>query len=364
METQDYDLSMGLLFDSSVQVSRQPSQRLSIPYVSLLSDRIVLYHQPECTMPRRCPLKASISNLAKNKPSGKITPHTKGRIRKIIDTWLSAIYVYNKSYENEHLQREHYPIFITLTLCSEQKHPDEYIKRTMLTQFIQKLQTNHDIKNLFWRAEKQKNGNIHFHIITDKYIPKSKLSKYWADLLEKEGYLKSYQEKFGNKQPPSVNVEGADSIKNFIEYVTKYATKESPAETVAGRIYGMTDNLRKIQPFTTCQDNQISEDINQIIYENRPKYFDMEFAGVYLLIGKKMLDFSSKALIKQYRMYLMDVYDSLYYENSDMGTIDLINGDIVTNDLKAHYYEQLSFYDICPSFCPIVQAKTFESDWW
>jgi hypothetical protein len=234
----------------------------------------------------------------------------------------------------------------------------------MLTQFIQKVQANHDIKNLFWRAERQKNGNIHFHIITDRFIPKEKITKYWTELLDKEGYLIEYQKKFNKKIPPSTNVESADSIKDFIEYVMKYSTKDSEGEVISGRIYGMTDNLRRIKPFITEQDSTISSDIDTIIATNRPKKFEMEFAAVFLFIGKKALDFKTTTLISWYRTYLLETYDKIYFDWSDNGQKELESGGVVLDEKREDLAEQLSIFDICPSYCPIVQQRIEDSEWW
>src|SRR5690606_39568338 len=58
--------------------------------------------------------------------------------------------------------------FITLTLPSPQGSiSDKEIKRGPLRMFIQKMGRRYGMYNYVWKAEKQKNGNIHFHITTD-----------------------------------------------------------------------------------------------------------------------------------------------------------------------------------------------------
>ncbi|GAH42212.1 unnamed protein product, partial [marine sediment metagenome] len=45
-----------------------------------------------------------------------------------------------------------------------------------------------------WKAEKQKNGRIHFHIITDKFIPWNELRNVWNKHQQTLGYVTGYRE--------------------------------------------------------------------------------------------------------------------------------------------------------------------------
>ena len=58
--------------------------------------------------------------------------------------------------------------FITLTLPSKQIHSDNDIKSKCLNQFLIELKKNYGVNRYIWKAEKQENNNIHFHIIADK----------------------------------------------------------------------------------------------------------------------------------------------------------------------------------------------------
>ncbi len=83
--------------------------------------------------------------------------------------------------------------FITLTLPSKQKHSDNEIKQKLLNSFLLELKDNYKVKNYVWRAEKQLNGNIHFHIIVDKFIPWNELRNRWNRITNKLGYVDNYK---------------------------------------------------------------------------------------------------------------------------------------------------------------------------
>lgn len=148
--------------------------------------------------------------------------------------------------------------FITLTLPSKQKHSDNEIKQKLLNSFLIELKLHYRVKNYVWRAEKQLNGNIHFHIIVDKFVPWSELRDRWNRIVNKLGYVDNYRNemkkyhKNGFKvreqllkrwsyksqinaykvgklndwnSPNSTDVHSIKKIRNIQNYVTKYLTK-------------------------------------------------------------------------------------------------------------------------------------------
>lgn len=82
---------------------------------------------------------------------------------------------------------------VTLDLPSEQIHDDIFIKKNLLGAWLDVMRKMQGIKNYIWKAEKQKNGNIHFHIIIDKWIHYKDINRYWNQVLEKYGYIDNYR---------------------------------------------------------------------------------------------------------------------------------------------------------------------------
>jgi hypothetical protein len=84
--------------------------------------------------------------------------------------------------------------FVTLTLPSKQQHTDLVIKNQCLNQFLIELAKYHGVKSYIWKAEYQKNGNIHFHLLINRFIFYYHLQARWNRIIEKLGYVSMYRE--------------------------------------------------------------------------------------------------------------------------------------------------------------------------
>lgn len=84
--------------------------------------------------------------------------------------------------------------FITLTLPSPQVHTDQEIKGC-LNNFLTRCRQVFGLKNYVWKAELQRNKNIHFHIITDTYMHHKQVRYYWNKAINTLGYVDRYQQK-------------------------------------------------------------------------------------------------------------------------------------------------------------------------
>ncbi len=115
--------------------------------------------------------------------------------------------------------------FITLTLCMPQVHDDNTIKKKMLQPFLDTLRKTWNCNRYMWRAESQKNGNIHFHLITDVYIPYWEIAKRWDAIQKSLGYLDRYHEKHPGKQPPGTEIRSVKKIRKLGAYLSKYCSK-------------------------------------------------------------------------------------------------------------------------------------------
>jgi len=84
--------------------------------------------------------------------------------------------------------------FITLTLPSTQVHTDNFIKSQCLNQLFIELRNYNHVTNYVWRAEYQKNGNIHFHVLINTYVYWKELQRRWNRIISKLGYVQKYRE--------------------------------------------------------------------------------------------------------------------------------------------------------------------------
>ncbi len=134
---------------------------------------------------------------------GELSLKAKTRLKNAIIT-LTEAYAHKK--EKTKSTQENIT-FVTLTLCAQQKHDDKHIKRYMLDPFINYLKKEKDVTAYVWRAEAQKNGNIHFHILCNRWISWGDIRIKWNSLQLKEGYIADYKAKFS-----------AMNLRNYINY--------------------------------------------------------------------------------------------------------------------------------------------------
>lgn len=123
---------------------------------------------------------------------------------------------------------------ITLTLSQKQFHTDSEIKNRLYKNFIDALRKRYPALSYVWRAETQSNGNLHFHIITDHFVPAFYINGLWNGIQERYGYLDKYKrekwrENIAKGKPitdaPSVEIRKVKSEKCMARYMRKYMTK-------------------------------------------------------------------------------------------------------------------------------------------
>lgn len=253
--------------------------------LKIYSDKIVKYSPIFHRKIDETKAAKSLKNLEKEKLTGELSINTKAYIRQRLDTWLNSLIISHRLRLSDYNSNLRLPVFITLTLCSDQKHSDNDIKRNMLNVMIEKLKYHYDIRNLFWRAEAQKNGNIHFHIITDCYIDKNHLQKLWNDIQDTHGYIEDFEKKYNHRNPPSTHIMSVKDVKDFVRYCIKYATKTEEGRKINGRLWGMTDYLRNFTALTTDLDSDIWNDIQSLkdqnkIYELNADHFSVYYSNV------------------------------------------------------------------------------------
>jgi len=150
----------------------------TIPIMQITGSSICTYQEILNRKDRSESQRESESNLRDVSYNGYMSKKTKKKVSKFLEVWLWGVQQNLATIDKRHNNKKLFPTFVTLTLSSKQKHDDNFIKRNLLNHFILWLKTEHDVVHYFWRAEPQKNGNIHFHIICDRYI-------HWRSIRDK-----------------------------------------------------------------------------------------------------------------------------------------------------------------------------------
>ena len=220
---------------------------------------ILIYDHKYDWAPRTPSQKENEKNLTRGKYNGYMSPKTRSKVRKYLGTWFEAVAEIRKLKNRHKAKKVPYLTFVTLTLPSQQKHTDNEIKRKVLVPFISELRRIHNVWNYYWRAEAQKNGNIHFHVIIDSFIHFSDLRGLWNRHINKLGYVDKFKEKHGHDNPNSTDIHKITQVKNLLAYVIKYIAKETGERPIEGRIHGCSDRIRCLTPYEAEVDNLHAE---------------------------------------------------------------------------------------------------------
>lgn len=211
----------------------------------LQSDRVVIY---QAHGKRKKSENDNLNGKEKHRFNGVMSKATASQCSKYLKNWFDVVEVRKLT-------------FITLTLPSKQAHSDNELKRNALTHFITRIK-NLGVRHYFWRAEAQKNGNIHFHIIADKYLDWSLVRSIWNGILENYGYIDEFEAKNGHRNPNSTDIHSLKKVKNVVDYILKYLTKSQLEEgyrTINGRIWGCSDGLRSTEVYKNTVGIEIIE---------------------------------------------------------------------------------------------------------
>src|SRR5690606_30217452 len=204
------------------------------------------------------------------KKLGTVSNSTAKRMRKLIENSVNAVYFgydWKKDYKSQP-----YLTFLTTTLPAKQVHTDKVIKRAF-TLFLENLVKTYKVKFYLWKAEAQANGNIHFHVLIDRFVEHTTVRRLWNAQMERLGYVKTYaknmiekgfvynqnskksrelqhldyllNKKNGFNNPNSTDIHSLKGIKNVAGYMIKYMTKnEENKRPILGRLWGCSRNIK------------------------------------------------------------------------------------------------------------------------
>lgn len=287
-----------------------------VPMITIHPDRINMYSSVEW-FPDRKRIKPKFDiRTVDNKHAGKISEAAHRKVSKAIEYLLFMSH--SKSLPDSHHGRAYnFKIaFITLTLPSTQQHSDNDIKHECLNQLLIELRRKWRVRNYIWRAEKQKNGNIHFHILCDKFVPWSELRDCWNRICNKLGYVDRYREQMKafhaggikiredllkkwdyKKQikayqagkandwnsPNSTDVHSIKKVSNIKSYVCKYLAKNEQTEGLTGRLWGCNVELSNIPGARLIIDNKVTDQLNHLLTTLKPDlYVGDHFTTMYV----------------------------------------------------------------------------------
>lgn len=289
-------------------------------------------------------------NLTRGEFNGFISDKTARIIRRRIGTWVDAVVEADRRLNRKGELIRTSLTFITLTLCSDQIHQDNYIKRYMLNWFLKWLRESKGVETYYWKAENQKNGNIHFHILADRYINWQEIRSKWNQIQEHYGYIEQYRQiqknwhkdgfkvrenlldKWSKKNqlkayqngvksnwsnPNSTDIHSLYNIKNPSSYIIKYMAKAEAETKVEGRLHGCSNNLKEIDQFEVEIDARMERLITDLINDKETNVNDQDHMQIISGNLDELIYKYNFKLYRKWKNYLYYTFRLLYYEKSE-----------------------------------------------
>lgn len=284
-------------------------------------------------------------HLKDNKSNGTMSGKKQSRAKAILTNWLQCSN--EKSINNlgiSGLQAKNHT-FVTLTLPCEQLNTDIEIKRKCLSPFIQRVVNEYGVKHYYWKAEAQKNGNIHFHVIFDKFVSWLVIRKLWNLQLDKLGYITKYSEnqkefysngfkmsanvldvrsydvqynaykknkENGFLDPNSIDVHSFRDIRNVAAYVVKYMCKEEGYRKIVGRLHGYSDGIGFLNNFKIEADRHVNRLRDTLIKDASVKCLLKERCAIYIVDSVSYLKNKSSFILNKLKDFVSGNYNKLY----------------------------------------------------
>lgn len=325
-----------------------PDGRTYANKLKISSDRITVYQEYQEDFGRSSAQVETVRNLTRGKYNGFVSSQSARQIRKKLDSWFECIAINAAHYHGKHNPKHSKITFATLTLPADQVHDDREIKRKCLMPFIQQLSRVAEVDQWFWKAEPQENGNVHFHILMDRYVRKEVLDSLWFAAMDRLGYIDRYADKHGKEMPPMCNIKVCPDDTSLISYVMKYVSKApiripsfkvvdgqrvktsrhwirkkddqhryywAEWRPIAGRVWGMSDKLRSIDQHSVYMSYRVEDLLVHLDWFPEVRRFDVDYATVYFCDVKRVLAKVDQRLLRNYLNHHLTCYRNLYLIN-------------------------------------------------
>lgn len=224
------------------EIEHSPKERAKSPLYMTIEKKVSLApHRIVNTTTFRREVKSQNESSRKNLKAcdgefnGYMSANTSRYVKRIVENWLTSIEL-NQELKNEDYRNKPYVTFVTLTLPAKQVHHDNFLKNQLLDPMIEWLRDSQErtkrkgagVDAYLWRAEAQKNGNLHFHLICDRWIEQDKLREKWNQICERLNYVSMYRmtQKYIYRKGFVFREEQAEKQIESLMYVVQNAIKD------------------------------------------------------------------------------------------------------------------------------------------
>lgn len=305
-----------------------PSQPQYIPFVKITPSYICGFHQyqgPKRRIWQKNLFRATQEenkleeyNKEKQAYTGEITASSRKKLNQACELLFALAKKKKVILADSGKQFTFRVNFITLTLSAPQdKITDRELKESLLEPFL-RIYRRKGMINYIWKAERQANGNLHFHIFSDCWVDKNDLTNTWNRLQAKLGFIEAFYNKHGHRHPPSTNVKAVKTEKGLQIYMLKYMLK--PAEKGKqleigrsiekkdiGKVWDCSLNLKlkndTAEPVEDWQFELLEKKVDSEVFDKK----ELERCTIYLPKAGKMWEVAPEFLAARLIAFLAKV---------------------------------------------------------
>lgn len=282
-------------------------------------------------------VRLSTGDITTRTHTGKISKAAERKIKKAVDYMVYLVPRRKHFTTADGRSGNYFLSFITLTLSSDQIHSDNEIKSSILEPFLNEMRKRWKVSNYIWRAEKQENGNLHFHIVSDRFIWWSALRDSWNYYQERLGYVTRYRDnqkawhrdgfkyrpELGHKwnmsaqhkawqsglrhdwnSPNSTDVHSLKTITSVRSYICKYITKSEQAQNISGRLWGCSYELTNLSGARCFADGSLSEDLNKLCTAGVCRVYKADYYSVIYFTREILQRFLCFEILRELDEYI------------------------------------------------------------
>ena len=244
-----------------------------------------------------------------NKVKGVLSDQSMVKLRRAINLLIaiSKEQKINQPWRNKQLK---FKInFITLTLSAQQdKETDYQIKSKLLNHFLTILRQYHGLKSYVWKAETQKNGNLHFHITTNLYLDYQVVRDLWNNCQKKLGYIDLFNEKHSHIDPNSTDIHAVSHVKNIAAYMIKeMCKKQDDRRDIDGKIWDCSRNLKTKYTAQLLAVNEDKSILRNILNTYKHNIYNHDYY-TFISMSSKQMDLS---LPQEWKVLYSDYIESV-----------------------------------------------------
>lgn len=285
----------------------------SIPIMQIRPGCLLFYDQSFWSYTGYGRTQKEIQQAAKatEKYSGKLNPKSRSKLRFSINLLVEQAKW--KQVENPTTKRLYkFKVnFITLTLSGKQGQvSDKEIKSKMLFPWIRNMRDVYGLRSYVWRAERQKNGNIHFHITTDTYIPYDYIRDAWNYQQSKFHFIDEFRNRNQSEFPNSTDVHSVQNIRNLASYLVKYMLKdEKGLDSIQGKVWDCSKNLKISERVWFEMSIADFEVYNNLLVAFKDRVRSGDYCTIIPMNLREMRTSLPFTYTKLYNKWLQKVYD-------------------------------------------------------